>query len=387
MSAKNVTAPKGSAKKIEMGNIRTLAMILALLVIWIIFSVMSKGTFISVRNISNLFRQMSTVGILGAGMVLVIITGNIDLSAGALLGLLSGFGAIFMKTLGWGTVETILVVIVIGIALSGILGSIVAFTDVPAFIATLGGTLIFEGALLGIGGGSTISPLNEDFVLLGQAYLPTILGWIITAITIATSVISVLYTRKSSKKYGFNVESTRTSALKIAGVVVMACVFTLIMNLYKGIPVPVIIMLAVVCILSLIAQNTTFGRSIYAIGGNIEASRLSGINVQKVVLFVYMINGFICAIGGIIYSARLNAGIPAAGSGMELDAIAAAIIGGTSMSGGSGKVAGALLGALFMASLDNGMSILDIQAFWQSIVKGLILVIAVWFDVYSKKKG
>lgn len=371
-------------KKID---VRTYTMIASLVLIWVLFSVLTDGKFIGVRNISNLARQMATVGILGAGMVLVIVTGNIDLSVGSLMGLLGGIAAGLMVWQGWGTIETILVVVVLGVLLSGLQGLIIAYTNVPAFIVTLGGLLVFRGVLLGIGKGITIAPLNKDYQMLGQEYLLPILGWILAGVAIVLLIVSFISKRKSRIRYNFQVSSIRKMIASILVFSVLIIGFVLVMNLYKGIPIPVLIMLLIVIIYTFVAQKTTFGRSIYAIGGNLEAAKFSGINVKNKVLTVFLMNGVVCAIAGVVYSARINAGIPAAGQSMELDAIAAAIIGGTSMSGGSGKVAGAILGALFMATLDNGMSLLNLEAFWQSIVKGIILVVAVWFDVYTKERG
>lgn len=368
-------------------DVRTYTMIGALVLIWVLFTILTQGKFIGVRNISNLARQMSTVGILGAGMVLVIVTGNIDLSVGSLMGLLGGIAAALMVWQGWGTIETILVVMALGVFASAIQGAIIAYTSVPAFIVTLGGLLVFRGILLGIGKGITIAPLNEDYQMLGQEYLLPILGWVLAGLAIVVVIISFISNRRSRIRYNFEVQSISSMVLKIIGFSALIIVFVLVMNLYKGIPIPVLIMAVVVIIYTFVAQKTTFGRSIYAIGGNLEAAKFSGINVKQKILTVFMMNGVVCAIAGVVYSARINAGIPAAGQSMELDAIAAAIIGGTSMTGGSGKVAGAILGALFMATLDNGMSLLNLEAFWQNIVKGVILVVAVWFDVYTKEKG
>lgn len=375
---------KKSSSKV---NIRTYTMIAALIFIWILFTYMTDGNFISVRNISNLSRQMAVVGILGAGMVLVIVTGNIDLSVGSLLGALAGVAATLMVLFNWGTIPTILLLVLIGILMGVIQGSIISYSGVPAFIVTLGGLLIFRGALLGVTKGITISPLNEDYQALGQAYISKPLGWVFACIAIAVLIILTLKKRKSRNKYNFKVESIGKLITKIVIYSLLIIIFVATLNLYKGIPVPVLIMCLVVIVLTFISEKTTFGRSIYAIGGNIEAAKFSGINVKRKILAVYMMNGAIAAIAGVVFSARINAGIPSAGTNMELDAIAAAIIGGTSMNGGSGKVAGAILGALFMATLDNGMSLMNIQAFWQFIVKGAILILAVWFDVYTKNKG
>lgn len=368
-------------------DIRSFTMIATLILIWIVFTVMTDGTFLSARNISNLTVQMAVVTILGAGMVLVIVTGNIDLSVGSLVGLVGGVAAALMVWEGWGTVPTILVVLALGLVFGLIQGFATVYLGIPAFIVTLGGMMAMRGILLGITKGISIAPMNSDYKALGSQYLPEFATYVLAAIAVAIVLYSMINQRRNRAKHNMPQESVGKFMLKLVGAIAMIAVFTIIMNSYKGLPIPVLIMIGVVAILSFIASQTKFGRYVYAIGGNIQAARFSGVNVKKIVLLTFMINGFVCAIAGIVQSARLNAGAPSTGQMMELDAIAAAVIGGTSMSGGVGKVYGAILGALIMASLDNGMSMMNMDAFWQYIVKGSILVLAVWLDMAMKKRG
>jgi len=368
-------------------DIRSFTMIATLVLIWIVFTVMTDGTFLSARNISNLTVQMAVVTILGAGMVLVIVTGNIDLSVGSLVGLVGGVAAALMVWEGWGTVPTILVVLALGLVFGLIQGFATVYLGIPAFIVTLGGMMAMRGILLGITKGISIAPMNSDYKALGSQYLPEFATYVLAAIAVAIVLYSMISQRRNRAKHNMPQESVGKFMLKLVGAIAMIAVFTIIMNSYKGLPIPVLIMIGVVAILSFIASQTKFGRYVYAIGGNIQAARFSGVNVKKIVLLTFMINGFVCAIAGIVQSARLNAGAPSTGQMMELDAIAAAVIGGTSMSGGVGKVYGAILGALIMASLDNGMSMMNMDAFWQYIVKGSILVLAVWLDMAMKKRG
>jgi len=375
---------KTNSELLKNVNIRTYTMIAVLIILWIFFSILTDGAFILTRNISNLVRQMAIVGILGTGMVLVIVTGGIDLSVGSTLGFLGGIAAALMAWNNWGTASTLTVLILGGIIIGLVQGVIIAYAGVPAFIVTLGGQLIFRGGLLGVTKGISISPLQNAYVWIGQAYFSKTLGLVLAIITIAALLVSSIRKRNSRIKYNFQVEPIHIMIIKWAMLSALILLFVLVMNSYKGIPIPVFLMVILVVIFTFIAEKTTFGRSIYAIGGNIEAAKYSGINVRRNLLIVYGLNGFIAAIAGIVLSARLNAGTPTGGINMELDAIAAAVIGGTSMSGGSGKVAGAILGALFIATIDNGMSMMNMEAFWQYIVKGFILVAAVLFDIRTK---
>lgn len=367
-------------------DLRAYAIIIGLIVIMAIFTVLTDGTFLTPRNLSNLAMQMSVVAVLGAGMVLVIVTGHIDLSVGSVLGLAGGIAAALMAWNGFGTLETIVIVILFGLLVGVAQGFATAYLNIPAFIVTLGTMMICRGSLIGITEGVTIAPMNESYKILGQAYLNKNLNIIMTLIAIGIIIILAFRKRQSRRKYNLQLESMSKFIGKIGLVSLLVIAFTLVMNMYRGIPIPVFIMLVLVLIFTFIADKTRFGRSIYAIGGNTQAAKYSGINVKKVVLTVFVLNGIMAAIAGILLSARLNAGVPAAGNMMELDAIAAAVIGGTSLSGGRGKVYGAILGALIMATLDNGMSLLNLEAFWQYIVKGSILVLAVWFDIATKRK-
>jgi len=368
-------------------NLRNYVMIGALLAIWILFTVLTNGTFLVFRNLSNLMRQMAIVGVLGTGMVLVIITGNIDLSVGSVMGALGGIAAALHIWNGVGPYFTIAIVLVGGALIGMGQGMVIAYAQVPAFIVTLGGLLAFRGVLLGVTRGISIAPFDDAIKYFGQAYIPPAVGWGIGAVSCVLWVVIRLQRRRSRLKYNFEVESPVKLALKSVAVIILVLGVIAILNSYRGIPVPVFILALLVLILTFVAEQTVFGRSIYAMGGNLEATLYSGIKVKRNLVIVYLINGVMAAIAGIILAARLNAGTPTAGYTLELDAIAAAVIGGASMSGGTGKVAGAILGALFMASIDNGMSMMNLEAYWQYIVKGIILVVAVWFDIYSSKKN
>ncbi|MDD2534776.1 MAG: sugar ABC transporter permease [Eubacteriales bacterium] len=367
-------------------SFRQYAMIVALIILFILFTVMTKGSFIQTRNLSNLARQMAITGVLATGMAMVIVSGNIDLSVGTLLGFIGGIGAAGMVWWGWDMYTTIAVQLLLGLTVGLIQGSIIAYLRMPAFITTLGAQLIFRGATLGVIRGTTVAPLPKGYVYLGQAYVSMTLGWIFAVVAIGLLFYFMVNKRKSNMKYKFEVKSLSVDILKASFYSLLIIGFVWIMNNYKGIPLPVIIMLALSIIFTFVAEKITFGRSVYAIGGNREAAKYAGINVNRITIIVFMLSGLMSGVAGIIMSARLNAGAPQAGLNMETDAIAAAVIGGISMTGGIGRVSGALIGAVVMATLDNGMSMMNIQAFWQFIVKGAVLIIAVWFDISSKNK-
>ena len=350
---------------------RALTMVGALLLIWIIFSITTGGTFLSPRNLSLLMRQVSVTSILAIGMVLVIVAGQIDLSVGAMTGFLGAVSALLFVNHNWPLWATFVVTLLLGAVLGHIQGHLVTWFNIPSFIVTLGGMLIFQGSLLGITGGVAISP-TPDYLYIGQAYLPKPVGW---GLAMALSLVLVVQTLKEKKV-------TRWQWL---GLALLACGFTAVMSAYEGIPVPVLLMLVLAAIFSIVAHYTPFGRHLYAIGGNREAAFYSGINIQQRIVLVFTLMGFMAGIAGIVLTARVGAASSDAGRMMELDAIAAAVIGGTSLMGGRGTVWGALLGGLVMASLDNGMSLMNTEAFWQPIIKGSILVIAVALDMMGRK--
>ncbi|WP_186028475.1 sugar ABC transporter permease [Burkholderia gladioli] len=376
----------GSAQQLRrlFARYKILALLVAVAAIWLLFSILTHGAFITPRNLSNLLRQMSITGMLACGMVFVIIAGEIDLSVGSLLGLLGGVAAIFDQVLGWPVAATVPTVMALGVAIGLFNGWWSTYRGVPSFIVGLGGMLAYRGILLGLTHGSTIAPVSDGFVAIGQAYLPPRIGDALAVLIFALLVAVAIRQRGARRRYQLAVPPLWQDVAKLvaAGLIIAAFVATL--DGYGGIPVPVLIVLALLGAFSWIATQTVFGRRIYSVGSNLEATRLSGINTDRVKLAIFALMGLMCAFAGMVNTARLAAGSPSAGNMGELDAIAACFIGGTSMRGGAGTVHGALIGALVMASLDNGMSMLDVDAYWQMIVKGSILVLAVWIDVMSR---
>ncbi|MEX2461077.1 MAG: sugar ABC transporter permease [Paenibacillaceae bacterium] len=366
-------------------DVRAFTMIGALLAIWLLFSFLN-GTFLTPRNLSNLFLQMSATSVLAIGMVLVIVAGQIDLSVGSLVGLTGGVAAILNIWYDWSLVPVIIATIALGAVIGFIQGWWVAYRAVPAFIVTLGGMLIFRGALLMISGSKTVAPMSPEMRKIGQSYLGSNWGLILGILTFIITVVIIFRKRASRIQYGFEAPSITLSIAKSIFYGILIVGFVYLMNRYQGIPFPFLIVIVLAVIFTFISKNTVFGRQIYAIGGNPEASRLSGINIKKRLVMVFVLCNTLAAISGIILTTRLNAATGTAGNMNELDAIAACVIGGTSLMGGAGTIPGAIIGSLVMASLDNGMSLMNLDSYWQYMVKGLILILAVWVDIYSRQK-
>lgn len=362
---------------------KVLTLIIAVVIIWLFFGWLTNGAFLTPRNFSNLLRQMAITGMLAAGMVFVIISGEIDLSVGALLGLLGGVSALLDYHYHVPVPITIATVVVLGIGIGLFNGYWVAYLRVPSFIVSLAGFLAFRGILLGLTKGVTIPVETPGLVMIGQAYLPMMLGNLLGIGLVSLFAFLIFRSRQERAKHALAVAPLWQDVAKLAVIAAVTAGFVVMLNQYEGIPVPVLITLVILGIFTFMANKMVFGRRIYAIGSNLEATRLSGVNVRQIKLMVFGLMGLMCALAGLTTTARLAAASPSAGNLGELDAIASCFIGGASSRGGVGTVYGALIGALIMASLDNGMSMLGVDSFWQMIVKGSILLLAVWVDVIS----
>ena len=362
---------------------KILTLLFAIVVIWVFFGQLTEGAFLTPRNFSNLLRQMAITGMLASGMVFIIILGEIDLSVGSSLGLLGGIAAIMDYTYHFPMWATVVTVIVLGILIGLMNGYLVAYQRIPAFIVTLSGFLAFRGILLGITKGTTVPLESQGLVLIGQGYLPVTLGNILGVVLFVLLAFLAFKTRAGRKQHDLSVAPMWQEVGKLVVIAAMIAGFVFTLNQYEGIPFPVMGMLIILGIFSYMANKMVFGRRIYSIGSNMEATRLSGVNVRFIKMAVFGILGLMCAFAGLTTTARLAAGSPSAGNLGEMDAIASCYIGGASSRGGVGTVYGALIGALIMASLDNGMSMLGVDTFWQMIVKGSILLLAVWVDVVS----
>ena len=382
---------------------RLLVMLAALVAIWVVFDFTTDGRFLTPRNLYNLTLQFCVVAIMATGMVLVIVARHIDLSVGSLMGFIGMVIAylqveVFKLGAAWNWPSTILVGIALGALVGFFQGWWVAYRGVPAFVITLAGLLMFRGAAYLVTDGRTVAPMDPTYQILGGGINGSIgetWSWILGGLGVAFCILSMLRSRMRRSKYGFKPKAIWAEAITFvlsAGSVVG---FVLIMNAYMkprteipmGIPIPALILIGVVICMSLMARITKFGRYIFAIGGNPEAAELSGINVPRVTMYIFVVMGILCAIAGVITTARLNAGANSMGDTAELSVIAAAVIGGTSLAGGMGTITGAILGALIMQSLESGMTMMDMSSAMRKVIIGLVLIVAVWMDsIYNKQK-
>ena len=371
--------------KIQTSSLRAYTMIAALALIWLYFHWATGSIFLTSRNLSNLMLQTSVTGIIAVGMLMVIIAGQIDLSVGSVLGFAGAVAAISLARWELGLPAALLSAIIVGGLIGLIQGTLTAYLNIPAFIVTLGGLLAWRGAVKAITESETIPIADPIFKSIGQQYIAPNLGWILAGIAILF-VIAVAFRRAQTQKtYGLGEANYAGELLKAIPTIAVIIVFIYEMNNYAGIPIPVLIFLAVALLGVFITNFTTFGRYLYAIGGNADAARLSGINNKQTILKVFALLGALTGVAALIFTARVGSAAPDAGTLKELDAIAACVIGGASLMGGRGTIFGACLGALIMASLDNGMSLLNVRDYMQDIIKGSILVAAVGLDMIGKK--
>ena len=367
-------------------DVRAYTMVGALVLLWVLFGLLNP-TFLTSRNLSNLFTQMSVTSILAIGMVLVIVAAHIDLSVGSIVGLTGGIAAILSNWLELPAIIVIVGTLVAGSVLGLLQGWLVAYKMIPAFIVTLGGMMVFRGVLMGVTQSKTIPVSDPVIALLGNAYFAKGFGIIIGVLAVGFLLWTAYTKRRSRQKYGFEIAPLAVDVMKVSVLALLVVSFVFVMNNYKGIPFPIIFVIVLAIIFYILSTKTTFGRHIYAIGGNIEAARLSGINIKRKTMLICVFNGLLASIAAMVLTSRLASATITAGSMAEMDAIAACVIGGTSLMGGVGTVIGAIIGALVMATLDNGMSLMGMESFWQYVVKGSILVFAVWLDISNRRKG
>ena len=391
-------------KSLFASRTQTVTMIAALLIIWLLFGFLTNFTFLSPRNLSNLFRQMTIISFLACGMVFVIVTGRIDLSVGSVTGFISAIVAslqartfpdllpqLFPALSGtpWlgviSTVVTIVIAMSVGILVGMFQGSIIAYLGVPAFMVTLGGMLMFRGMVLGVTRGESVMPVENSLRLIAQGYLSDWLGLIFAAAAAVVIFVMTFSTRARQQQFGFALAPFWKDLAKALAASLGLFAYVVIMNIYRGVQTPVLVLAIIVVIMSYLGNSTRFGRYSYAIGGNPEATRLSGVNIKKNLFLIFVLMGALCGVAGIVLTGYVAAGTIGAGTNYELDAIASCILGGTSPLGGSGTIIGAMLGSLIIASLANGMSVMNVAPFWQYIVRGMVLILAVYLDVATRK--
>ena len=366
-------------------------MLLALIVIWLFFQWATRdpqyhpyGLFLGAVNFSKLLQQTAVTGVLAVGMLMVIVSGNIDLSVGAVVGLAGGTAALAQ---GWGVGPSLAAAILVGLTIGLLQGTLVAYFNIPAFIVTLGGLEAWRGVILKLTKGATIPVELPFFRSLGRDFIDPRIGIGLAIAAIAAIIWMNIRRRRARARHGLTPLSATGMAVRIAIPSVVITGFILLMNQAGGVPIPVIFLLAVALAGAFLTANTTFGRYLYAIGGNPDAARLSGINLKGYILAAFCVMGALAGLASILHTARVGSASPDAGTLMELDAIASCVIGGTSLMGGRGTVFGAVLGALILASLDNGMSLLNVENWAQYVVKGGVLVAAVGFDMFGRRKS
>jgi D-xylose transport system permease protein len=406
---------------------RLLGMIAALAVIWVGFNILSDGLFLTPRNLWNLSVQSASVAIMATGMVLIIVSRNIDLSVGAVLGLTGMLMAMLQaewipKTFGlgfdqpWTWIVTLAFGLAAGAIIGGVHGFVIAYIGVPSFIVTLGGLLVWRGLAFQLAQGQTIAPMDSTFSLLGggpQGSLGANLSWLVAGLVCAAIVYGLITGRRRRRKYGFPI---RPMPAEIA-VGVIGCLITVgavaVANAYPwppqlasnyaaangitepaggliiptGIAIPVLIALGIGGVMTILATRRRFGRYVFAIGGNPDAANLAGINTRRTIMLTFVVMGILSAVSAAVLTARLNAATVGLGTQAELFVIAAAVIGGTSFAGGIGTIPGAVLGAVVMQSLQSGMVLLKVDSPVQDIVVGLVLVAAVGADTYLRRRG
>ena len=367
-------------------------MLIVLVAIVVLGNIFTGGILLKPMNVSNLINQNAYIVILAVGMLICILTGgNIDLAVGSIVALIGAAAGTFIITWGWNAYASVLLCLVIGIVIGIWQGFWIAYVRIPAFIVTLSGQLVFRGLTLMILKGLTISPFPDSYMALTTGFIGTsetrgticmIVGIVVAAIYVVLQITN----RLSRKRKGYDLENIGLAAART--VIIAAALIWLfyLLSNYRGIPTVLITVAIVLLVYTFITSKTVMGRHIYAIGGNEKAARLSGVNTNKLLFLAYVNMAFLAAVAGITFSARLNGASPQAGQSFELDAIGSCYIGGASAYGGIGTVGGALIGALIMGILNNAMSILGVSQDAQQVVKGLVLLAAVAFDVISKQK-
>ncbi|WP_423599222.1 multiple monosaccharide ABC transporter permease [Roseateles sp. MS654] len=375
-------------------HLRDYGMLLSLVAIMALFEVLTDGTLLEPLNVTNLVLQNSYIVIMALGMLLVIVAGHIDLSVGSVCGFIGALAAVLMVQYEWAALPAGLVCLLVGAAIGGAQGWFVAYLGIPSFIVTLAGMLVFKGLALALLQGQSLGPFPDSFQALSAGFLPELfgqedprpttlgLGLLLTAV----SVVVAWRHRAAALQHGMETEPAPIFWMRQALLAGAILAMSWLMASYKGLPTVMVVMVALTLLYDFVAGRTTLGRRVYAVGGNEKAARLSGVRTQRIAFLTFVNMGALAALAGLIFAARLNTATPKAGLGFELDVIAACFVGGASASGGVGKIMGAVIGAFVMGVMNNGMSILGVGIDYQQVIKGLVLLAAVFVDVYNKRK-
>ena len=376
-------------------NIREYGMLIALITVMVFFQVQTKGVLFKPVNITNLVLQNSYVITMALGMLLIIVSGWIDLSVGSVVAVIGALAGVLMVRYHVNWVVVVAISLLLGAAIGAFQGYWVAYLKIPAFIVTLAGYLMFRGLTIALLRGESVGPFPRGFQNISSGFIPDIFngkGLHITTILIGV-ILSVLLiwldmrTRKNQQKYGFEVTPFYFFVIKNIAITAAVMGLCYLMASYKGLPNVLVLLFVLIAAYAFMTSSTVIGRRIYAMGGNEKAARLSGVNTPRLLFYTFINMGILASLAGLIVAARLNSATPNAGDGMELDVIAACFIGGASPTGGIGKVIGAVVGAFLIGVLNNGMSIMGVGIDWQKVIKGVVLLIAVLFDVYNKNKN
>jgi putative multiple sugar transport system permease protein len=376
-------------------NVREYGMLIALIAVMVFFQVQTNGVLMKPVNITNLVLQNSYVITMAMGMLLIIITGWIDLSVGSVVAVIGALAGVLIVRYDFNWVLVVGISLVLGAAIGAFHGYFVAYLKIPSFIVTLAGMLIFRGLTIALLRGESVGPFPRGFQNISSGFIPDFFqneGFHVTTMVIGVLLAILLVwldvrTRNNQQKYGFEVTPFYFFVVKNIAISAATLGFCYLMASYKGLPNVLVLLFVLISFYTFITSSSVIGRRIYAMGGNEKAARLSGVNTPRLLFYTFINMGVLASLAGLIVAARLNSSTPNAGDGMELDVIAACFIGGASPSGGVGKVIGALVGAFLIGVLNNGMSIMGVGIDWQKVVKGFVLLLAVLFDVYNKNKS
>ena len=408
-------------------NMRDYGLLAALILIMLFFQYFTSGVLFKPVNLTNIILQNSYIIVMALGMLLVIVAGHIDLSVGSVSGFVGALAAMLM--VGWRFPPELAflanpfvagaICIMVGAAIGAAQGYLIAYYQIPAFIVTLAGMLIFKGLSLAILAGKSVGPFPAEFQLLSAGFIPDIIGptvlvpavaavpasdgvaavaavqgltlhtttMALAIVAIVVMIVTAIAGRKRRQARGYESEPFALFIAKNLVIAALVLFFSYMLASYRGLPNVLVVMAVLIAVFVFVTKRMTFGRRIYALGGNLKAASLSGIKTERMTFYVFAIMGALAALAGMIYAARLNSATPKAGQGLELDVIAAVFIGGASALGGVGAVAGAVIGAFIMGVMNNGMSIMGVNIDWQQMIKGVVLLAAVFFDLYNKKRA